>query len=352
MHGSDSGCPEDSMTTHWEVAFSYKHRFQWYWELHKLLAAGFPIRQALDSLGEKRWPSAVSDFIGEMAKTLDAGKSISEAFCDAAGSQVSDMEYRLIAAGEKGGQLSEVFLHLSEYYRQLKETRREIASQMIYPVIVLHLAALLPAIPRLLVSSSLIEALRPAFVVLACYYVGGAVLWFGYQYLAKLGAVQSGVDRILRCVPVVGRTRRLLSMERFCRVARIYLLAGLRPSQAVEAAGDASGSGLCAAACKEISRELAAGNPLASQLDSYPSVFPSDFTRSMATGEEAGTLDKETGWWAGYFQAESRRALEKLKFWLPKVLYVLIVLYVAYTIISFWSAHFQQYSDLDKYLNE
>jgi type II secretory pathway component PulF len=85
------------------------------------------------------------------------------------------------------------------------------------------------------------------------------------------------------------------------------------------------------------------GNPLGPAFMAE-AAFPSDFSRSYSTGEEAGTLDTDMGNWARLFQQKAESAMKTSSKMVPKVLYFCIMAFVAWKIIGFFTGY---YAELD-----
>jgi type II secretory pathway component PulF len=156
-----------------------------------------------------------------------------------------------------------------------------------------------------------------------------AAAWF----LARLGRTSAPVDAILRRIPLVGKARRDVAMERFTQVFEIFLLAGRTMSESLTGAASASGSGLIRAAGKRGAAIVAAGDPLAHALLASPEAFPDDFTRGMIVAEESGVLDRELAEWGRYYSESAGEAMEQLAEWAPKLFYWGILLFVGALII-------------------
>ena len=75
--------------------------------------------------------------------------------------------------------------------------------------------------------------------------------------------------------------------------------------------------------------------------------FPRTFARSYATGEEAGTLDTDMAKWASFFQESAGAAMRTASVMVPKILYFLIMGYVAWKIVGFFTGY---YAELDQIL--
>ena len=99
---------------------------------------------------------------------------------------------------------------------------------------------------------------------------------------------------MLRRIPMIGRARRAVAMERFSQVFEIFLLAGKKMSDCLAGAGRASGSGLVYEASLNGEKIVAGGDLLASALYAAPSAFPDDFVRGIGSAEEAGHSTKNS----------------------------------------------------------
>ncbi|MEI6537752.1 MAG: type II secretion system F family protein, partial [Verrucomicrobiaceae bacterium] len=84
-------------------------------------------------------------------------------------------------------------------------------------------------------------------------------------------------------------------------------------------------------------------------------VFPVQFNNSVEMAEQAGTLDVEMNRWA---EAESRLAAlaqDRAAEWLPRIFYLLVVLYVASRVVGMFMGYYgklgEAMGDLDKVLH-
>ena len=75
--------------------------------------------------------------------------------------------------------------------------------------------------------------------------------------------------------------------------------------------------------------------------------FPDLFANQYAAGEVSGKLDDVLRRLHKYYQEEGSRKLHILAQWLPRVVYLMIMLWIASYIVKFWSGHF---SDVQKVL--
>ena len=69
--------------------------------------------------------------------------------------------------------------------------------------------------------------------------------------------------------------------------------------------------------------------------------FPSLFANQYATGEVSGKLDETLHRLHEYYQEEGTRKLRVLAQWVPRLIYLLVALGIAYKVVQFWSGYFQ-----------
>ena len=132
-------------------------------------------------------------------------------------------------------------------------------------------------------------------------------------------------------------------MSRFCKVYHACLLAGISMVETVRVSADSSQSGLLRRAGDRLVAIAKEGNQLGPAFIAEEA-FPSDFSRSYATGEEAGTLDTDMGNWSRLFQEEAEGSMKMASVMVPKVLYFCIMAFVAWKIVGFFTGY---YSELD-----
>jgi type IV pilus assembly protein PilC len=219
-----------------------------------------------------------------------------------------------------------------------------VLGRLVYPALLLHLVFLPAALP-VLVTRGVAAFLVALLVPLAILWGGAALLVFLAWRMNRAARTNAALDRALNAIPIVGRVRRNLALARFAKVFQISLLAGKRPSEAVELSAVAAQSGALTQAATAMSPKLAAGEPLG-ELMPAAAPFPRDLADAFATAEAAGTLDVEAGRWASYLQAEAQAAADAFADWFPKIIYGVAVIVVAWVILRFWFDYFGAIGDL------
>jgi type II secretory pathway component PulF len=315
-----------------------KHQF--YSEMAKLLGAGFGIRDAAGVMLEHGLPAAMTELLRELNQGLDRGKSITESLA-ANPETVSRLEKNIIGAGERSGRMGPAMRHLADYFGMFAEARREALKGLIHPAIVLHLGVFIGTVPTAMLDSGKSAAAIAGgfFVTLLTAYVAAFLLFIAIRAVLRAARGNAAIDRVIHGIPVLGKARNNLAMAGFCKVYHTCLLAGISMCDTVAMASEASHSGMVVDAGKRLAKTLAGGNPLGPAIIAEP-VFPRAFARSYATGEAAGTLDKDMENWGNLFQKDAESSVRTLALVIPKLLYFLIMIYVAWRIAGFYSSYY------------
>lgn len=315
---------------------SPREKQMFYGELAKFSGAGFGIRDSLEPM-RRHAPEGRRRILRKMERALDTTGTISDAFR----AHVSPLEHALISAGERGGKLHASFQHLASYFGMLAIARREMFSALVYPVFLLHLGVLAGTVPLGFVRGrAFMEIFGDAALRLLAVYAAALLLWLAGRALTRAAARSATADAFLSALPFLGKTRRALAMARFAKVHHICLLAGISLRETLETAGTAAGRGKILAAMPVIAEALRAGFPLGPAF-MKTGAFPPDFARSYATAEESGTLDDELARWATVFSDDAAHHTRILAATAPRVLYFLVICYVAWQIISFFTGMYE-----------
>jgi type IV pilus assembly protein PilC len=320
------------------ITDALKHQF--YSEMAKLLEAGFGIREAAAVMMETGLPAAQAALVRELHQGLEQGKSITDSLASNQ-ETVSNLERNILGAGERGGRLPSAMRHLADYFGMLASARREAWKGLIHPVIVLHLGVFIGTVP-----TAMLEGTKSGnaiaigfFLTLLAAYAITFVLFLGIRAMLRAARTHARIDRFLGRIPLIGKARSNLAMAGFCKVHHICLLAAIPMRQTVRMAADASHSGMIIAAGNHLEQTVEQGQLLGPAMLSEPS-FPKTFARSYATGEAAGTLDKDLEHWGRLFLTNAEVGARSLSTVLPKALYFIIMIYVGWKIYGFYTGYY------------
>lgn len=304
-----------------------------YRELAKLTDAALHLDRSLDILLSQNAHRLRQQYLAGLKQGLVEGMSLAESVKKHNARLVTGLEMALIEAGERSGKLGMAFNHLARYFAAMDGAQQKARQAMIYPMILAHLAVFLPELPALMVAQ---EGDHPGqrmitgLVVLWLLLLGTLALW---RWLADRAVTSSSVDVWLGRLPCLGTARRHWALARFCQVCHACMLAALNMAETVRLGGQASQSAVVHEAAEEAAELILKGSPLGESLADSGG-FPVEFVHAIATAEEVGRLDEEMARWSTAETLAAHEAIDRAAMWLPKAGYAVVVVFVAWRIVS------------------
>ncbi len=247
----------------------------------------------------------------------------------------------LIEIGEETGTLEQAFNDLADWHAFKKRIWRTIISGMIYPTVVIHIAALvIPAPTALLGKTSLAQYLLTAGAILACFYlpVGGAL--FVYRWLGRQQQGRRPFDEAVLRIPGVAGALRDLALSRYCRSFLSMYRAGAKTDRCNEQAVKMCGN-TAVAAWFDRGTELArAGDEVSS---GFSSRLPDDFISLWHSGEEGGRLEDSLERLTRNYADSAELRFQELARWVPRGVYAVIAVFLVYSIFKIATEVFSHY---------
>ncbi|HLH57303.1 MAG TPA: type II secretion system F family protein, partial [Verrucomicrobiae bacterium] len=280
--------------------------------------------------------------IGAILHQLSAGATLTEGL-RSLGSWLPEFDIALLQAGEQSGRLDSCFRLLSDYYAGRGRLAHQLIGDLAYPAFLFHFAIfILPFAEFFKTGNWVVYAAKTLGVLIPIYLVTFGII---YAAQSRHGETwRSWMESILHAVPVLGKARRDLALARLSSALEALLSAGVNILEAWELAAAASGS-------PALRRAVLAWRPLVDAGQTPAEVvrnsfrFPSLFAGQYATGEVSGKLEQTLRGLYGYYEEEGTRKLRNLARWTPRLVYLAVVLMIAYRVVAFYSDYFNQVKD-------
>ncbi len=316
-------------------------------ELGQLVRTGTPFPRAVEQLTRLSGGQARGSF-ARIKAALDRGSSVGDSLL--AGSPlISALEACVFTASDRAGRLDTGLEQASQYHTAVAEARARVRSRLAYPVFVIHFALLVLPLPIVFSENG---GLAPFLKAAA---IGIGTLWLSILIIAALirmfltaAEKSAATDRLLQAIPVFGKIRRDFALGRFCSAYHMQLEAGVNVLANLETSGAATGSALLRAAVTSAMPEVRAGGQVGPALEKTHA-FPTPFVRAFAVGEQTGELDRELVSIGGKYRDSALRGLEAVAEWVPRLIYIGIMLYVGWRIVT---AYATRMKDIQGLLNQ
>ena len=296
-------------------------------ELSTLLNAGLPLDRALEMLIGVSIAPPVTALLQGIRDDVRGGRSLSQAL-EARREVFSRFYVNIVRAGEAGGALGDVLGRLAETMERNKETRESVKSALIYPTILVGVAAvsvvvlLIFVVPQfehtfaqagkaLPLATAVVVALGSFFrhwwwaVLLGIL----ALAWWLPRRLAR-PAVRGRVDARLLRLPIVGDLVTKIEVARFARTLSTLLANGVTLLSGLAIVKETMGNGVLAGALDGVIARLREGKGFGRPL-ADTGLYPRLATQMILVGEESGRLEEMLARVADVYDREVQTAVKR-----------------------------------------
>jgi general secretion pathway protein F len=308
---------------------------QLYHSLAELLRAGITFPSAIGKL-RRTAPSSARRALGRIQDELGAGRTVAEA-CAAARPQIGAMEAAVLSAVERAGKLDRGLDQLASYFESLAVARSSIKAKLAYPIFLLIFGVLILNAPKL-VTAGMNAYFTATFGTLAIVAGVLSTLALGGMLLLDASVFSTSADRLVRMLPLVGPMHRAFAMARFCLTYELQLEAGVNALAALQAAANASRSALVRKSAARAAEKVRSGSQVGEQLEDSPGFDPL-VVQGIVVGEETGQLDKELKRLSAEQQAKAMARLALVAEWLPRMIYITVLLYLGWKIVMLYDSY-------------
>lgn len=317
-------------------------RADFYRQLGQMTEVGLTIQSALQTSLKHAHSPAMRVGLQEVLAAIDRGSSLGEALITRS-RWIPDFDIALLGAGEQSGRLSACFLKLADYYEERARLLRRILGSLLYPVFLVHVAALvfpISALQGLVTQGAVGYFLLTKVLILGPLYLGiGLVAYFSQSDRSVM--VRRMLDEVLNAIPVVGAARRSMGLARFCLALEALINAGVDTIHAFELSALASGSFRIQRAARYFRPQLESGTP-PSQMLAEAGIFPPEFLQQYHSAEISGKIDETLVRMHTYFQDQGSRQSQTAVMLGGGLVFGLVILAVAWQVVQFWLNYFNQ----------
>ncbi|HRP08097.1 MAG TPA: type II secretion system F family protein [Gemmatimonadales bacterium] len=285
-----------------------------------MINSGLPLVQSLNILAQQTENVKLKEITRSVVFDVEAGNTLADALSKHPAA-FSQLYVNMVAAGEAGGILDTILLRLATFMEKNDALVRKVKSAMIYPGVILTVAAGAIAILLIFVIPVFDEMFRDAGVELplptrVVIWLSNFLQEFWWAVLLGVGLVayaikkyydtQGGkrrVDAIMLGMPVLGDVLRKSAVARFTRTLGTLISSGVSILDGLEITAKTAGNTVIQDAIMESRSSIAGGDTIAAPLEKS-GVFPPMVISMIAVGEQTGGLDEMLSKIADFYDDE------------------------------------------------
>ena len=275
-------------------------------QLSTLVASSIPLEESLQAVAEQCDKPKIKDMISSVRGGVIEGHTLADSMRNYP--VIFDHLFcAMVAAGEKSGHLEKVLDRLADYAEQRQEMKSKMIQALVYPmvltlvaisVVAILLTSVVPQVvgqfqhmgAELPGSTIFLIATSDALSAYGLYFVGLCIIAFLLlkQHLRK-AKNQLRFDRLLLCIPVIGKVSNELNTARFARTLSILNSSAVPLLDAMGIAGDVLSNQYIRLKVAEAAARVREGSSLGRALESTK-LFPPMMLHMIASGERSGEL--------------------------------------------------------------
>jgi type IV pilus assembly protein PilC len=295
-----------------------------YHNLSTMLDAGVPLLRSLSTVASGLESRKQKAFLA-LADGVSQGNPLSETMTQIP-KLFGPLDVMLIEAAETSGSLPELLGLLSEWHESSRRLVRKLWSGMIYPILILTIAAFVAPIPRFILGGGTFRTyLLDVASILMLFWVPAVIIILIVRLTPETGFLRRLLDRIVLRIPGLGKAMYRLAISRYCWVFHMLCKAGVPASECAGMAVSATGNTVVANLFRPGVEKVKAGEPVC---EGFSPKLPREIVEMWRVGEETGTLDDMTKRLARSNAEATEFWLNEFARWFPRFVYLLVCLFI------------------------
>jgi type IV pilus assembly protein PilC len=328
-----------------------------------MIDAGLPLVQCLEILASQQENKTFQRILNNVRASVEGGSTLSAAMKQH--EKIFDaLYYNMVEAGETGGILDTILQRLSLYIEKSVKLKRAVKSAMIYPIVVMGIAAgviilllwkVVPIFVNLFAGLGADLPLPTRIVIGLSNFVGSiyggliVVVFIAAAVAIKLWYAtppgRMSIDTILLKLPILGMVLRKIAVARFTRTLGTLISSGVPILEGLDITARTSGNAVVEKAIAQTRKAVEAGRSLVEPLRETD-VFPGMVTQMIGVGEQTGAMDAMLQKIADFYEDEVDAAVKDMLTMMEPVMIVVLGCVVGGIVISMYLPLFSLISKL------
>ncbi|MBN9542980.1 MAG: type II secretion system F family protein [Alphaproteobacteria bacterium] len=278
-------------------------------QLEQLDRAGVPLLDAVGDLRDTTDNFHMKSILAEIFDSINKGKMLSAALAQHP-KYFDEVFVGLVTAGEKTGNLADVFGHLADHLKWVDNIQRKIKKASYYPVFLMILMCIVIGVMMLFVIPQLSRFLLSQGFDLPIYTIAlintsnffqkfwmylalfPVITFFSLKFACKASEeFNYQMDAIFLRIPKIGETIRKIEVARFSRFLSITYRSGIGILDCLEIANNVVKNAVIKESVHAVKKAVSEGTSL-TQAMTAANQFPSMVLRMVKVGEDSGRIDE------------------------------------------------------------
>ncbi|MBM84788.1 MAG: hypothetical protein CMM47_02045 [Rhodospirillaceae bacterium] len=324
-------------------------------QLAVMLRGGISLLSAMQTIATQSDSKTIRSTYGELVDQVQQGRSFSDSLETQPG--FPRFLIRLVRVGERTGIQETVLVRAADMIRTRRDTVREIATALTYPIIVLIAAgsataymitSLIPKLSRILQSlGKPLPPITESLVKISSFFhawgtsilaiLGAAIVLFIVSYMSSGGRLF--IDRWSLRLPLIGKIFRLSGTLAFSQTLGGLTQSGVTVLDSLVTVQQMHSNMYFSQIVQRSRDAIIRGNNLADTLRDRHAYMPLLATMA-AVGEESGNLDDVMEQVSEFHQSQLSSMIKTLSAWITPAIIVVVGSIVGYVYIAFFLGMF------------
>jgi type II secretory pathway component PulF len=310
----------------------YQVRADLFLHLATMEKAGLPAEKAWALL---RLKAPFQTRVDQTRRLMARGQDVAKA--GLATSLWTPLEATLLRAAFAAGDPSVSYKRMADYYQTKAQQWASIKSKMMLPAFMFVAALLIQPLPSLVLGA--ISFGQYIWNVIKSVGFCGLIVALGMfvhqrWQMAGVSGARLSLDLLLLKVPVFGNLHRRRNVCDYWQTLALLLEAGLPMFEALPLALETTSNGVIRNELAVLLPRMEKGDTLAQALDGVQYLESYRLLPMVETGEASGTLPEMLQRYSSGEEASLALAQQQLSDWLPRIVYAIVVGFMAYGLLS------------------
>ena len=319
-------------------------------QLAVMVRAGISLQDSLEAIAEQNDNQKFKKIILNLKTEIEAGQSFSQALGEHT-EVFGNLYINMIAAAEISGSLSSMLQKLAEYLDQEADTRSQVRSAMVYPLIIATMAVavtifllcfvlprftaifegkehLLPRPTTMLIAAS--DFIRGYwFVIIPC--LGASI--YGFLYFIDTNLGRLWWDKTKLKLPLLRTLCRSLYITRSMHTMGVLVRAGVPILNTISITAQITGNVLYRDMWLAVYEQVRQGRKIASSLNAY-NLLPSSVVQMLRSGEDSGSMSDVLKDISDFYSRELKSVIKTVTSMIEPIMILLMGVLVGFIAMS------------------